>query len=161
MTNWFTKIFGGGSKSTNNPLGHLSADQKRSILDLGRGYLLFALQGRKTGARSMDMSPDSPAKKLVGDLSDEQLEWLVDVANMEQEATNAGNSGNHSRSIELFEKVVEKAPWNSIALMSLGVQHAMQRNGKRAIELLEQAAKIDPSNSQIRGNLEAVRQDFG
>jgi tetratricopeptide (TPR) repeat protein len=160
MSNWFTRIFRGG-KSASDPLGHLSDDQKRSVLDLGRGYLLFALQGRKTNARSMDMSSDSPAKKIVSDLTDEQLEWLVDVANMEQEATNAGNSGNHSHAIKLFEKVVEKAPWNSIALMSLGVQHAFQRNGKKAIELLEQAARIDPSNSQIRGNLEAVRRDFG
>lgn len=147
--------------SVSDPLGHLSDDQKRTMLDLGRGYLLFALQSRKTGARSMDLSSDSPAKQLVADLTDEQLEWLVDVANIEQEATNVGNSGDHSKAIDLLERVVEKAPWNSIALMSLGVQHAFQGNGKKAIELLEQAARIDPSNSQIRGNLEAVRRDFG
>ena len=98
---------------------------------------------------------------MVEDLTTAQLEWLVELSKLEQDATNAGNAGEHAKAIELFARVVEVAPWNSIALMSLGVNHAMQGNGKRAIELLEQAFEVDPGNSRIRGNLEAVRRDFG
>jgi Tfp pilus assembly protein PilF len=45
-------------------------------------------------------------------------------------------------------------------MMSLGVQYAYLRDGRKAVECLERALRSDPGNQRIRNNLQGIREDF-
>ena len=142
-------------------LDKFTDDQKRTFLDLGQSYLLFRYHSRISDGQFLYMGDPPPGHELVDQLSDEELKWLVDLALLETEASNAGSNGDHERSIELFKKVLDLAPWNSIAIMSLGVQYAFLGQGKKAIAFLERASHMDLDNQQIKKNLRAIQEDFG
>ena len=48
------------------------------------------------------------------------------------------------------------APWDSITVMSVGVQYFRMNDIDNAIVWLKKAPKMDPDNERIRENLQAV-----
>ena len=98
--------------------------------------------------------------KLMDKLLENEKAFLIQLASLEESATSFGNQGKHSQSIDIFETIKKKAPWNSIAIMSLGVQYAKAGKGFMAVQTIKEALAMDPDNGQIKQNLRAVMKDF-
>ena len=134
----------------------LTPEEKRAALDLDDFFLRAVLDARRAKAR---LAANTAALRLAAKMSDEDLARALELVNLNRQAQQASSRGDHRAAVACFEKVVAEAPFDSIALMSLGVQYAFLGDRARAIEYLERAARADPSNRRIRDNLEAVRRD--
>lgn len=138
----------------------LTDNQKRELLDAGV-YLQICLSFRENGTKPITFGELPSGHEIINQLSEKDLSFLIKVRDLESKASDLGNSGDHQKAIEVFEEVLELAPWNSVAMMSLGVQYALLKKERLALELLEKASRMDPSNEQIKQNLTAVKRDFG
>ena len=136
----------------------LTLDEKRQALELDDFYLQSILDARQGKARVMEVGTDTG---FVKKMTDADLRQAIEIVRLQKRAKTAGDTGRHREAIDLYEQIVRKVPFDSIALMSLGVQYAYLREGRKAVHYLEKALKADPGNGRIRGNLEAVRDDFG
>lgn len=57
--------------------------------------------------------------------------------------------------------MVNLAPCDAIAAMSIGVSFAQQKDFSQARSWVEHTAQIDPQNARVRKNLHAVRAAAG
>ena len=136
----------------------LTPDEKRRALDLDDFYLQSILDARSGKAKVVEIGTKSA---FVEKLTDDDIKEAIGLVRLQKKAVAASERGNHREAIGLFEKILEKAPFDSISLMSIGVQYAHLRDGQKAVQYLEKALKSDPTNHRIRGNLQAIREDFG
>ncbi|MBW2264098.1 MAG: hypothetical protein JRG91_19210 [Deltaproteobacteria bacterium] len=90
-----------------------------------------------------------------------EIQKVVDMFELSQAGDGLAQSGNHKEAIGKYEKAVEVAPYDPITMMSLGVCYAETGSGRKSVEILEKAVKLDPGNERIKGNLSAIKQAFG
>jgi tetratricopeptide (TPR) repeat protein len=88
----------------------------------------------------------------------EDFEWAKQIEQIVDKAFTAGQHGNYQESIQHYKKALELAPGCDLFLMSIGVSCAQLGQKERAIQYLERATLISPSNSRIRDNLNNVRR---
>jgi tetratricopeptide (TPR) repeat protein len=136
----------------------LTENEKRSALELDDFYLQSILDARSGKAKVVEIGTDST---FVEKMTDHDIKEAIDLVRLQKKAVAASERGNHREAIQCFESILVKAPFDSISMMSIGVQYAHLRDGRTAVQYLERALKSDPSNQRIRGNLQAVREDFG
>jgi tetratricopeptide (TPR) repeat protein len=136
----------------------LTLDEKRRALDLDDDYWQSILDARKGKTKVVEVGTDTG---FVSKLSDGDIRQAIEVVRLQKKATAASAAGNHKEAIKRFEAIVAKAPFDSISMMSLGVQYAYLRDGGKAVQCLKRALQSDPDNQRIRGNLEGVRREFG
>jgi tetratricopeptide (TPR) repeat protein len=135
----------------------LSDDEKRRALDLDDFYLQSVLDARKGKARVVAVGLDT---RFVERLTEEDIKTAIDIMRLQKKAIAASEAGRHREAITNFEKIIAKAPFDCISMMSIGVQYAYLQDSCRAVEYLKRALKIDPHNSRIRENLQSVQQHF-
>jgi Flp pilus assembly protein TadD len=85
-------------------------------------------------------------------------------ASVEQRATEALKQGDTSIAVPLLKAIIAKTPGDATALYNLGMIYSDQRRLDQAVELLRQAAEIDPQNPHIfvaMGVAHARAEDFG
>jgi len=113
------------SRSTDLFAG-LSLPDKRRLLALNPLYLQGWLA--KTSGTEIDIvefgQGDESDADLMRKLSLEELEEAIEIRRLSDEATAAADRRDHSAAIAAFEQVVKRAPWDSIAVMSIGANHA-------------------------------------
>lgn len=137
----------------------LTAEEKRRALDLDDLFLQSVLKSRHGGMAVVGLGVEEELA-LAARMSDGDIQQAIEIVEWHKQALAASESDEHQTAIEYFEKIVRQAPFDAISWMSLGVQHAFLRNGRKAVDCLERALSEDPDNERIRGNLEAVRADF-
>jgi Flp pilus assembly protein TadD len=99
-------------------------------------------------------------QEFLSKLSEDDVKQAFDIVRLGKKALVEANAGNRREAIKLFESILAKAPFDSISMMSIGVQYAHLGNRKKAVRYLEKALEIDASNERIRANLRAIRADF-
>ena len=139
-------------------LAPLTHEEKREVLDLNDFYLQSVLDARKGEVRLVDSGTNG---RLVAKLSEDDIKQAIQIVRLQKKALAAAEAGNRREAIKLFEAIIAKAPFDSISMMSIGVQYAQLQDGRKAVQYLERVLKSDPANQRIRGNLEAIREDFG
>jgi len=136
-------------------LSALSNEEKRSLLDLSKEILSALLIKKKSGDKLMLHHSASGSNVDMEKLSVEELKYLVRIQELTSDADKHQPSDFHGR-INKYNKVLEIAPWDSISVMSIGVQYYKMGKRSDSIEWLKYAFEIDPQNRRIRDNLEAV-----
>jgi len=91
-------------------------------------------------------------------MSDDEIMAAMELIRLCQKATNATDP---RESIRIYEKIIAKAPFDSISMLSIGVCYANLGDGRKAVSYVERALRSDPHNQRIRQNLEGIRQHFG
>lgn len=140
-------------------LRNLTDEQKRMVLDCG--WSLKAAVQRVAAGETPAVLGTAHHVEVVNRLSLEELKFFSSLYDLEQEATRVGQAGDHQKAIALFKQLAAKAPWHSIALMSIGVLYAFQDQEDEAFSYLHRALQVDPENQQIKQNLRQVEQKFG
>lgn len=136
----------------------LSPAERREALDLDDFYLQSLLDARRGRGTIVHVGVDL---SFTSRMTDSDIEEAVRITRLQKQAMAASEAGNHREAIRLLEQIVHIAPFDSISMMSLGVQYANLRNGAEAVRWLERALRVDPDNDRIRRNLSAIKRDFG
>ena len=134
----------------------LSLDEKRKLLDLTEWYLQSVLSARKGGeAKLVNVGVEAD---FVEKLSDDEIREAIELSRLTQKASTADNP---KEALRLFKQIVDRVPFDSISMLSIGVCYANLGQGRKAVSYVEKALESDPDNERIRQNLEAIRQHFG
>jgi tetratricopeptide (TPR) repeat protein len=136
----------------------LTDEEKRKALDLDEFYLQSVLEGRRGKVKVVEHGTDNA---FVDKLTEQDIQEAIQIVRLQKKAITASDASNHREAVRLYEQIIAKTPFDSISLMSLGVQHAFLRECHKAVSYLKRALKQDPTNPRIRSNLEAVQRDFG
>jgi len=92
------------------------------------------------------------------DIVREDYSWAKEIETIVDRAFDAGQRGDHLRSIEAYKEALRMAPGCDLFLMSVGTNYALLGQKAKAIAFLERAAAISPGNDRIRENLERARR---
>lgn len=156
---FWSSLFGGGANK----------EIRKKLVMCSTLELKMGAGARKSGGNipSIHHGPGVDAQlsgeeteRVLSDASLEDLEWACEVREKFDEADELAQSGSYRSAITKFEMAIKEAPFDALAMMTLGVCHAELGDGPKAVRVLKQAVKIDPTNARIRGNLEAIRQAF-
>ena len=133
-----------------------SDPEKRQLLEFNAAALRMERTARSQGT-SITFSDTDAKGQLLNRLSDRELAELERIRTLYDRAD--GSSGPEA--IALYREVSQSAPWDEICLMSIGVEYAQVGQFDQAIEWLEKAAQVNPSNTRVRDNLMAVQAAGG
>ena len=92
------------------------------------------------------------------DVTIRDIEWAEKVMAIAEQAAAASQQEDYAAAIRLYRKALQQAPDCDLYLMSIGACYANMGKPSRGLPYLERAAKINPRNARIQGNLAAVRQ---
>jgi len=133
----------------------LSLEEKRRLLNLSESSLQMVLSSREAQFTLVDAGMNI---KFLEKMSDDEIMAAMELIRLCQKATNAADP---RESIRIYEKIIAKAPFDSISMLSIGVCYANLGDGRKAVSYVERALRSDPDNQRIRQNLEGIRQHFG
>ncbi len=134
----------------------LSLEEKRQLLNLSSWYLSSILSSRKgEPIQVINVGVDYGFLDRLTDSEIEEALRLIELCHQAEIASNPNES------IRLYQQILSVAPFDSIAMLSIGVCYANLGNAKKAIYYVEEALKSDPHNQRIQGNLDAIKQHFG
>ena len=134
----------------------LSLEEKRQVLNLNEWYLstvLSARQGKPISVINLGVDYD-----FLERMSDSEIEEALELIRL---CAKAGAATDPKESIRLYKKIIAKAPFDSISMLSIGVCYANLGKGKKAVKYVEEALKSDPNNQRIRDNLAGIKRHFG
>ena len=94
---------------------------------------------------------------LVGRMSDAELDALIEIKELNRQA----DATSGPTAIKLYKQILKRAPWDEIAMMSIGVEYAQAGQFPTAISWLERAAKANPDDNRVKKNLAAVKAAAG
>jgi tetratricopeptide (TPR) repeat protein len=130
----------------------LSLEERRTVLDTSEFVFRGVLRERAGELKVVHSSPEFAA--LISRLTDDDLVEAAELARLSQ---LAHHEPDLEKSIALYQQIVERAPFDSISLMSIGVQYRRLGQRRLAVRYLERALATDPDNERIRRNLDNVR----
>lgn len=111
--------------------------------------------GQKGEAKLVNVGVEAD---FVKKLSDDEIREAIELSRLTQKASTADNP---KEALRLFKQIVDRVPFDSISMLSIGVCYANLGQGRKAVSYVEKALESDPDNERIRQNLEAIRQHFG
>jgi tetratricopeptide (TPR) repeat protein len=87
-----------------------------------------------------------------------EIEWAEQVMAVAEQAAAASHENDYAKAIQLYRQALQLAPDSDLYLMSIGACYANMGKPARGLPYLKRAAKINPNNTRIQGNLASVRQ---
>jgi tetratricopeptide (TPR) repeat protein len=144
---------------SNRLFARLTPEEKREALDIN-----FNESDLQTfyDARKGKVKLQYPAgREFLSKMTEDDIKQAIEILRLQKKALAAAEAGNHREAIRQFETIVKKAPFDSISMMSIGVQYAQLGDARKAVQCLRKALKSDPTNQRIRANLQAIRGHFG
>lgn len=133
-----------------------SDQEKRQLLEFNATTLRMERMARSQGT-SVTFSDTDSRGQLLKRLSDTELAELERMRTLYDQA----DASSGPQAIALYQEVSELAPWDEVCLMSIGVEYAQAGQFDKAIEWLEKATQLNPSNTRVRDNLMAVQAAGG
>jgi tetratricopeptide (TPR) repeat protein len=133
----------------------LTLEEKRTLINLNEWYLEGVLSSREGKTEIVDTEQKYD---FIEKLDDEEIKEALELLRLSAEGERASNPKD---ALKIFQKLAKRAPFDSIALLSIGVCYANLGNGKEAVSYVEKALEIDPENERIKENLEGIKQHFG
>lgn len=120
---------------------------------------------RVPGIHHVGLSEESLDEKQTQEVLEkatvEEIQNVIDMFKLSEAGDGFAQSGKFDQAIAKYEEAIDIAPFDPITMMSLGVCYAESGKGRKAVEVLEKALKLDPGNDRIRGNLSAIKDAFG
>jgi tetratricopeptide (TPR) repeat protein len=162
--NWMNKLFPGGGPSASPGKPSLFPEWMR----LTREQMDLLWMDREELA-ALKASLDNPGVPASGprdnggvrtqknDVTIRDIEWAEKVMAIAEQAAAASQQEDYAAAIRLYRKALQQAPDCDLYLMSIGACYANMGKPSRGLPYLERAAKINPRNARIQGNLAAVR----
>src|SRR5262249_17494550 len=117
----------------------LSLEEKRKVLDISEIALGGVLRARKGEGHVFCTSADDEA--LFGKMTDDDLHEVLELARLSRLTTNEADP---RKSISMFRQIVARAPFDSIALISIGVLHFNLGDRRSATRYLEKSPADRP-----------------
>lgn len=143
------------SVSRSKTFGGFSDDEKRDLLEMRDTMLLDFLEKKKAGIK-LPLFNSLGGKTIdLENLSENDIQSLLTIQKLCADADRYPKRELLEK-IKKYKKVLEYAPWDSISVMSIGVQYYKMGNMPEAIKWLRKAADMDPKNQRIKKNLLAV-----
>lgn len=71
--------------------------------------------------------------------------------------TSAADRSDYPQDIEIYKKILEIAPWDSISVMSIGSSYWNSGDKENALRWMEKAHVMDPENQRIKSNLAGIK----
>ena len=139
---------------------NLTDEQKRVILDWTMPYLSYARDMKKNPEQNKISWLDVSGKELLDKIELKDVERLIQIRKMADEAVEKSNKGNSIDALNLYKEIVKLAPWDDISLMSIGVLYAMSGDFNNGLIWLEKAIHVNPENQEIQRNYKAVKEDL-
>lgn len=139
---------------------NLTDEEKRTILDWTMPYLLYARDIKKNPDKNKISWLGIPGTELLNKIELKDVERLIQIRKMADEAVEKNNKGNISDSLNLYKEIVKLAPWDDISLMSIGVLYAMSGDFNNGLIWLEKAIHVNPENQEIQRNYKAIKEDL-
>lgn len=139
---------------SNSFLG-LSDDEKRLLLDFPIDVLEYRrldIEGKGGGVVVIPGASDKAIKLLKRIKEKQDLENLIHIRKLSDQA----DMSQFPHDIEIYKKVLDLAPWDSISTMSIGSSYWNNEQKAKGVEWTRKAHQLDPNNIRIKRNLEGM-----
>lgn len=149
------------------PFDSWSVEDRRAVLALDPNFIRLRRTMQSRGVQVIDAtgrltdSQAAPGDDLICRLSERELELIQAYYGHQKAAQACDARGDCAGAIKAYQQMVNLAPWDAIAAMSIGVSYAQQKDFSQALPWLERAAQIDPQNARVQKNLHAVHAAAG
>lgn len=130
--------------------------EKRRLLEFNEGVFQTAL-----AARQNNISIGGAHADILQSMTDGELSEFIELKRLNQKAVAASKRGDNREAILCFQQACEKAPFDAISMMSIGVSYAQLGDSASAVRCLEKAQRLDPNNQRIENNLRSIKAHFG
>jgi len=148
----FTK----GTGNQNAALDKFNDSEKRFMLDFGVNKLKALMETKPENKFRIIIDDNEMLKSNFPDkLTPKAIDEIDIILELTEVADNWPLSDLEGR-IKAYKKILKIAPWDSITVMSIGVQYFRMDDINNAVVWLKKAKKMDPNNERIRKNLQAV-----
>lgn len=87
----------------------------------------------------------------------EDFQWAKQVEQIVNKAFTAGQRGKYREAIQHYQNALKLAPGCDLFLMSIGVSYAQLGQKERAVQYLQRANQISPTNMRIVDNLKKAQ----
>jgi len=162
--NWLKKLFSGSRPSASHgkpsifPQWMRLTRRQMDLLWLDRTELatLKASLGKPTAAVAGSNGHGGGGDRKE-DITIRDIEWAERVMAVAEQAAAASQEDDYAKAIELYRQALQQAPDCDLYLMSIGACYANMGQPARGLPYLKRAAKINPNNARIQGNLASVR----
>ena len=129
----------------------LSDSDKRFLLDAPIDLIEKAAAGDLNYIKSY--CKNEKLASLLQSIRTKDLNLLIEIFDLTSEADNS----DYPRDIELYKRIIDIAPWDSISVMSIGSSYWNIGDKQQELQWMEKAHSIDPDNDRISSNLQGIK----
>jgi hypothetical protein len=162
-----------GSKQHINSAGRQLTDQQmRALLDVVirkpnddggtfdwnlKKYINYVRRNGKNGGYKESVIRNVKiVGELLNSLSNEQKNYILNIAKMEKEATDCFYL-NKEKTYDIYISITKIAPWNAFAFMEAANAFSDRGDEATAIKYLTKAYEMDPEDEEIRCKFQKMK----